>query len=57
MKKFCESLRKHAMKIVNFEKKKMKLLRSEQHESYEIAKSVTFVKKSLINMLKMKNNV
>ena len=26
MKKFCEFLRKHAMKIINFKKKKMKLL-------------------------------
>ena len=25
-KEFCESLREHAMKIINFEKKKMKLL-------------------------------
>ena len=31
MKKFCESLREHAMKIINFKKK-------EQHESYENAK-------------------
>ena len=28
MKKFCESLRKHAMKIINL--KKMKLLKKEQ---------------------------
>ena len=27
MKKFCESLREHAMMIINFNKKKMKLLR------------------------------
>ena len=26
MKKFCEFLRKHAMRIINFKKKKMKLL-------------------------------
>ena len=38
MKKFCESLRKHAMKIINFKKKKMKLLTKEQQESYENAK-------------------
>ena len=30
MKKFCESLREHAMKIDNFEKKKMNLLTKEQ---------------------------
>ena len=30
MKTFCESLREYAMKIINFKKKKMKLLRKEQ---------------------------
>ena len=30
MKKFCEFLREHAMKIINFEKKKMKFLTKEQ---------------------------
>ena len=30
MKKFCESLREHAMEIINFKKKKMKLLTKEQ---------------------------
>ena len=34
-KKFCESLREHAIKRINFKKKKMKLLTKEQHESYE----------------------
>ena len=32
MKKFCESLREHAMEIINFKKKKMKLLTKEQQE-------------------------
>ena len=31
----CESLRKHAMKITNFKKKKQKLLTSEQQKSYQ----------------------
>ena len=44
MKKFCESLRKHAMKICNFKKKKMKLLTKEQQESYENAK-ICFISK------------
>ena len=35
MKKFCEPLREHAIKIVNFTKKKMKLLTEDQQESYE----------------------
>ena len=38
MKKFCEFLREHSMKIINFKKKKMKLLTKEQQESYENAK-------------------
>ena len=38
MKKFCESLREHAMKIIKFKKKKIKLLTKEQQESYENAK-------------------
>ena len=35
MKMFCESLRELATKIINFKKKKMKLLTTEQRESYE----------------------
>ena len=41
MKKFWEYLREHAIKIINlinFKKKKMKLLTKEQQESYENAK-------------------
>ena len=38
MKKFCESLREHAMKIINFKNKRMKLLKNEKQESYENAK-------------------
>ena len=38
MKRFCESLREHAMKIINFKKKKMKISIKEQQESYENAK-------------------
>ena len=38
MKKFCEFLREHTMKIINFKKKKMNLLTKEQQESYEDAK-------------------
>ena len=36
--KVCESLREYAMKIINLQKKKMKLLTKEQQESYENAK-------------------
>ena len=34
MNNFCESLREHAMKIINFEKKKMIPLKNKQKESY-----------------------
>ena len=35
MKKNCGSLREHAMKIINFENKNMKVLTKEQQESYK----------------------
>ena len=35
MKEFCESLREHAIKIINSKKKKMKLLTKELQELYE----------------------
>ena len=47
MKKFCEFLREHTMKIINFKKKKMKLLTKEHQDHMKIQKSVIFVKKNL----------
>ena len=38
MKFFSECLRENAMKIINFDKKKMKLLTIEQQKSYENGK-------------------
>ena len=38
MKKFCESLREHAMKITNFKNKKMKILTEELQKPCENAK-------------------
>ena len=38
MKRFCESLREHTIKMINFRRKKLKLLTKEQQESYENAK-------------------
>ena len=35
MKKFCKFLVQHAMKIIDFKKKKIKLLKNEQQESDE----------------------
>ena len=45
MKNFCESLRKHAMKIMNFVKKKMTPLTNEQQESHEKTKIYYIFKK------------
>ena len=39
IKKFYESLREHAMKIINFKKKKMKLLLDKQQKLYENEKT------------------
>ena len=36
-KTFCESLKEHAMEIINFKKKKIKLLTKEQQISYKHA--------------------
>ena len=38
VRRFCESFREHAMKMINFKKKKMKLSTNKQQESYENAK-------------------
>ena len=58
MKKFCEFLREHAMKIINFKKKKMKLLTKEQQESYENAKICYICKENFEdNYDKIKNIV
>ena len=38
MKKFCESLREHVMKIINFEKKKNEVINKRQQKSYENTK-------------------
>ena len=49
MKKFCESLREHAMEIINFKKEKMKLLTAEQRETYENAKICYICKEKFEN--------
>ena len=40
MKKCFEFLREHSVKIIDFKKKKIKLLTKEQQESYENAKNI-----------------
>ena len=46
MKKFWESLRERALKIINFEKKKMIQLQKNNRNRMKTQKSVTFPKKS-----------
>ena len=45
--KFCESLREHAIKIINFKKEKMKLLTKSSRNQMKIQKSFIFVNKNL----------
>ena len=49
MKKFSGFLREHAMKIINFKKKKNKLLTKEQQESYENTKICYICKEKFEN--------
>ena len=51
MKKFSESLRERAMKIINFQKKKMIPLTNAEQELYEKWKSATFTKKVQIKAI------
>ena len=55
MKTFCESLGDHAIKIINFKKKKMKLLTNKQQDQMKMQTFVISVKKNLkINIWKIK---
>ena len=54
MKRFYKSLREHAMEIINFKKKKMRLLIKEQQKSYETAKNCYICKERFENKLKIK---
>ena len=57
MKKFCESLRKHTMEIINFKKKKMKLLTKDQEESYKNAKICYICKQTFENKYVKDKNI
>ena len=51
MKKFCEFLREHGMKIIKFKKKKKKLSTKEHQESHENTKICYIcIKKFQINI-------
>ena len=56
IKKFCESLREHAMKIINFKKKHSEAINKSSGNHMKMHKSVIFVNKNLnINLWKIKN--
>ena len=52
MKKFCKDLREHSTKIINYEKKKMISLTTEEKVHYNKQKYVIYAKKNLIIMIK-----
>ena len=56
MKKTCESLREHIMKIINFKKKTMKLLTKEQQESYKNA-NICYIFKEEFKNKYVKNKI
>ena len=49
IKKFCEFLRKHPMRMINFKKKKLKLLVKQQQESYKNEKICYICKEKFEN--------
>ena len=49
MKKFCESLREHAMRIINFKKKKWNYLRNSNRNHMKMQKSVIYIKEKCGN--------
>ena len=49
MKDICELLREHSIEIINFNKRKMKLLTNEQQKSYENAKICYICKEKFEN--------
>ena len=52
MTKFCKDVREHATKIINYEKEDMIPLTKKEEEKMIIKKSVTYVKKNLIKVIK-----
>ena len=58
IKKFCESLREHSIRIINFKKKTMKLLTKEQQELYQNAKICYLCKEKFeIKYVRNKKNI
>ena len=52
MKKFCKDLKEHAMRVINYEKKKIIPLTKEEKKIIMINKFVIYVKKNLTRVIK-----
>ena len=55
MKKFCEDLKKHVKRIINYEKKEMLPLTKKEQKMHDEAKACYICKKDLVPMLTMKS--
>ena len=55
MKKFCEDLRRHARKIINYDKKEMIPLTIEENKSYYEQKSLLYMEQENLALI-IKNN-
>ena len=54
IEKLCKKLKKHAMKIINYEKKEMIPLTKEENKSYKEQKYAIYAKKSFVWIKMMK---
>ena len=57
MKRFGKDLKKHATKIINYEKRKMIPLTNEEKKYITIKKFVIYAKKDLVLTMKIKNTI
>ena len=55
MKKFCEDLRRHATKLINYDKKEMISLTIEENKSYYEQKSLLYMEEENLALI-IKNN-
>ena len=51
MERFCNDLKEHAAKIINYEKKEMIPLTDEENKSIKIQKGFIYAKKDLVLMM------
>ena len=57
MKKFCEDLRKYATKIINYEKKEMIPLTTEEKKNIAFRKLVIYAKKNSVPITVIENTI